>query len=62
MDLKRINSSIRDIPDLPKPGVLFKAIFPLQPISGDSTQACFLPHVWSLHSQVGWSNNSIAYF
>lgn len=29
MDLKRINSLIRDIPDFPKPGILFKDIFPL---------------------------------
>ncbi|KAG0230110.1 adenine phosphoribosyltransferase [Actinomortierella wolfii] len=29
MDLQRINSLIRDIPDFPKPGILFKDIFPL---------------------------------
>ncbi|KAF8939161.1 adenine phosphoribosyltransferase [Dissophora ornata] len=29
MDLKRINSLIREIPDFPKPGILFKDIFPL---------------------------------
>ncbi|KAG0307929.1 adenine phosphoribosyltransferase [Dissophora globulifera] len=29
MDLKRINSLIREIPDFPKEGILFKDIFPL---------------------------------
>lgn len=29
MDLQRINTLIRDIPDFPKPGILFKDIFPL---------------------------------
>ncbi|KAG0234177.1 phosphoribosyltransferase-like protein [Mortierella sp. GBAus27b] len=29
MDLKRINSLIREVPDFPKPGILFKDIFPL---------------------------------
>ena len=29
MDLQRINALIREIPDFPKPGILFKDIFPL---------------------------------
>ncbi|KAF9429782.1 adenine phosphoribosyltransferase [Entomortierella beljakovae] len=29
MDLKRINALIREIPDFPKPGIMFKDIFPL---------------------------------
>lgn len=29
MDIQRINSLIRDIPDFPKKGILFKDIFPL---------------------------------
>src|SRR5690554_124597 len=29
MDLQRINALIREVPDFPKPGILFKDIFPL---------------------------------